>query len=128
MNVDLPDGNTATFPDPDRITNGQRKRLFKLVNVAQKYELDPMSSAELMVASLIQGWSYEAPLPMAARYFPDFTGAQGPYTDDDPTPLDELLPQVVDKLVAAATEIVQAITPNVEPATDPASPPSPSGA
>jgi hypothetical protein len=106
MRHDIP-GGWVDFPDPDSVTNGQRKKLMRRLRTSE----ESLDRSDILVMEFIEGWSLSLPLPTS-----------------EINTLDTLPTKVVDAIYMAAGEILKAITPDFSPNPSKTSPTVPSSA
>ena len=61
--VTLPSGATVTLKDPSKIRYGDRKRLYKSIDIEGSDLTRAMAMNDALIAMLIEGWSLDAPVP-----------------------------------------------------------------
>ena len=61
--VTLPSGATVTLKDPSKIRYGDRKRLYKSIDIEGSDLVKAMAMNDALIAMLIEEWSLSAPIP-----------------------------------------------------------------
>lgn len=61
--VSLPSGATVTLKDPSKIRYGDRKRLYKSIDIEGSDLVKAMAMNDALIAMLIEAWSLDAPVP-----------------------------------------------------------------
>lgn len=111
MHIELSTGQSVEMTDPEDVTSGKRKALFKDMSVKDGYDITPeqaLSMADILLSHFIASWTISAPLPTPAQVKNGQAGA-----------LDDLRTADYDKLAAQASLIIKGITPDFEPNPDP---------
>lgn len=61
--VTLPSGATVTLKDPSKIRYGDRKRLYKSIDIEGSDLTRAMAMNDALIAMLIEAWSLNVPVP-----------------------------------------------------------------
>lgn len=61
--VTLPSGLTVTLKDPSKIRYGDRKRLYKSIDIEGSDLTRAMAMNDALIAMLIEAWSLSSPVP-----------------------------------------------------------------
>ena len=109
MHVELSQGQSAELVDPDDVTSGVRKAIFRASTGPDKVEQVDVPDA--VIAHLITSWTLDLPLPKGKNR----------------VSLDHLRIRDYDALQGAAMAVLKEITPSFEPDPDRSSPTQPSG-
>jgi translation initiation factor 2 alpha subunit (eIF-2alpha) len=61
--ITLPSGLTVTLKDPSKIRYGDRKRLYKSIDIEGSDLIRAMAMNDALIAMLIEEWSMDIPVP-----------------------------------------------------------------